>query len=386
MIWPIKAQPRRRELCLLLSHRCNLHCTYCYVDHSRHNLETMPLETAKAAITELFADTAYEEIEISFLGGEPLMEFDTMAEIAQWVMDQEWEKPYIMFATVNGTLLTDEMKEWFTQRKHRFYLCLSYDGKYGAQDMNRSNSEKDIDLDFFVRTWPDQSVKMTVSEDAVAYLARNIIDLHEKNVEIDVSIALGEKQWAPESIRAFRQQLDMLVDYYLERPDLTPVTFLRHDLRGIFVQEDRKRQYCGAGGQFSVMYMDGSKHPCHLLSPLVLSEERMKKAEELDVWHTVIEDLPVCRDCLIRRFCPMCIGMNFKCKNDPRMRDINSCLLVRQQILASCRFQTLLLTRSTRYTEEDKVMAQAVFVLLKALSHLEGGNYSSDAGNVVDAD
>ena len=368
MIWPTQGYPSRKELCLLVSHRCNLDCTYCYVDHSRAPAEQMPLEVAQRAISALFADPAYEEVEISFLGGEPLLAFDRIAEIAQWTMDQRWNKPYILFATVNGTLLTQEMKKWFAEHRKQFYLCLSYDGRYRAQDMNRSRSSGCIDMDFFREMWPDQPIKMTVSEESTPYLAKNIIDLHEQGADMDVNIALGMPRWKESSVRVFREQLDLLADYYLIRPNLTPISFLRHDLRGVFLQEDRTQQYCGAGGQFRAVYMNGSEYPCHLLSPLVLPPERMLEAEALDIWHTVVDDLPVCRECLIRRFCPMCIGMNFKCHKDPAARDMNSCLLTRQQLLAACRFQTMLITQGKTPHESDAAMARAVLLLARVLT------------------
>ncbi len=327
----------------------------------------MPLAVAQKAIEEAFSDTEYEEVEISFLGGEPLLAFDRMAEIADWVMAQSWGKPYILFATVNGTLLTDAMKDWFQKRKTSFYLCLSYDGIHRAQDENRSGSSRRIDLEFFHETWPDQPLKMTVSEAAAPFLARNVIDLHERKIDIDASIALGMPRWKAASVQAFREQLDLLADYYLTRPELTPIAFLRHDLRGIWVKRDKSQRYCGAGKQFSTVYIDGSRHPCHLLSPLVLSDERMRAGRALDVWNTAVADLPVCADCILRQFCPMCIGMNFKCTGNPAARDINSCVLVKQQILAACRFQTLLIAKDQKRGETDGEMARAVLTLLRAL-------------------
>lgn len=371
MIWPIRGVKARKELCLIVSRRCNLNCSYCYVDHSLRDVDLMPLEVAQRGIRELFSDPSCEEVEISFLGGEPLMAFDRIVEIAQWVMEQKWEKPYIMFATVNGTLLDDRMKQWFTEHREQFYLCVSYDGKYHAQDVNRSNSNSRIDLDFFAKTWPEQPIKMTLSEEAVPYFAKNVIELHEKNILMDVSLALGTPRWRPESVRTFRKQLDLLADYYLTRPEITPIAFLQHDLRGVFVKKQEHEQFCGAGKQFTVLYMDGSRHPCHLLSPLVLSPERMKEAEKLDIWHTDVEDLPVCSECLIRRFCAMCIGMNFKCKNDPAFRDMNSCLLTKQQILACCRFQTLLINKNQMRDESDAMMARAILLLTRVIGSAE---------------
>ena len=61
---------------LCVTHSCNLDCIYCYQTHDGNN--RMSYETACKSIDWIFANIPSDMsgVEISFIGGEPLIEFD----------------------------------------------------------------------------------------------------------------------------------------------------------------------------------------------------------------------------------------------------------------------------------------------------------------------
>ena len=74
-------------------------------------------------------DDEYEAVEIQFMGGEPLLEFPLIKECAKWLWSTPiTDKQIMLFAPTNGTLLTDDMNEWFAKNKDRIHLGLSFDG------------------------------------------------------------------------------------------------------------------------------------------------------------------------------------------------------------------------------------------------------------------
>lgn len=76
----------------------------------------------------------YEAIEIQFMGGEPLLEFPLIKECAEWLWSTSvTDKQMMLFAPTNGTLLTNDMKEWFAKNKDRIHLGLSFDGDMAMQ-------------------------------------------------------------------------------------------------------------------------------------------------------------------------------------------------------------------------------------------------------------
>ena len=71
---------------LCVTHNCNLNCIYCYQKHDCNS--KMNFETAKNIIDCLFNDAEKENknVEISFIGGEPLLEFSLIKEIVEYAI------------------------------------------------------------------------------------------------------------------------------------------------------------------------------------------------------------------------------------------------------------------------------------------------------------
>jgi uncharacterized protein len=107
----IDSKITRKTIMLMITYQCNLDCVYCYEKGKRSN-RSMDIEVAKKIIEQAFIEneSICEEIEFDFMGGEPLLEFEKIKKIAEWMWNRNWSKPYILYATTNGTLLNDEMK------------------------------------------------------------------------------------------------------------------------------------------------------------------------------------------------------------------------------------------------------------------------------------
>jgi sulfatase maturation enzyme AslB (radical SAM superfamily) len=124
----------------------------------------MPFNVAKTAIDKyLSREDGPEVVSIDFSGGEPLLEFDLIKKVFEYCTTQgSWNKKFRMSLGTNGTVLTKEMREWFTSHPC-FQISLSLDGTKEVHDYNRSNSYDKIieNIDFFRQY--DQTVKMTIS-------------------------------------------------------------------------------------------------------------------------------------------------------------------------------------------------------------------------------
>ena len=163
----------------------------------------MNFDTAKECIDWIFhniPDYATDGVEIGFIGGEPLIEFDLLKQIFSYVSSKYNDVEHIFYATTNGTLLNSEMKEWFSAHRNCFVLGLSLDGAKETHDVNRSGSFDSIDFDFFLKNWPEQGVKMTLSEYSLPRLAENIKFIHGlgfKHIN-GVNLAEGSFDWSKE--------------------------------------------------------------------------------------------------------------------------------------------------------------------------------------------
>lgn len=331
----------------------------------------MPVDIAKDIITSEFDFVAkssqFKEISIDFIGGEPLLKFDLIKEIAEWIWSAPRPVPYILFSTTNGTLLDGAMKEWFRHHKKRFYLSLSFDGTSEMHRINRGECLDDIDLDFFYENWPDQPLKMTISPETVDSLCQGIIFLQEKGFRVGASLGYG-MPWNEKSVAEYGKQLQILGEYYLEHKNIQPVSLLDLPLQYTLEKPSpAQSKFCGAGTHMAAYDVDGTAYPCHMFTPLVLKSDKSDIHVLQFIENEQYSDLR-CRGCVLEKICPTCYGMNYKQRGDIALRDEMVCRLFKEQVLANCWFKTQLLKRkkmNENLSVEDIRLAKSCLFLLK---------------------
>lgn len=340
---------------LVLTNFCNLSCRYCYVLPGR---EAMPLDVACNAVDEAAGVCAEKGLSLSvaFMGGEPLAEFGTIRAVCEYTWQKYTALDVTFHSPTNGTLLDKEMRQWFCDNRERIALGLSFDGKL-SQDRNRSNSSSCIDIDFFSEMWPDQPLKMTISESSVNNLAADIISLHERGFNFGVNCACGEPEWSAESLKLFGEQMITLADYYNANDNITPCDLLAVDFLSIFQPRRPMQKRCGLGSNYITVYIDGKKYPCHMFSPLTLPPEKCGKYD-----FSVRKDFAVkgCEKCILNQTCPKCYGMQYRKFHSPFLRDMNLCRCFRLQSRAAAVYHIRRLHKKQIMTDLDKALLFAI--------------------------
>src|SRR5262245_34411609 len=116
MAWPsfsltfarFRRQVRNVRLTLNLTHACNLGCSYCFAGQARR--QEMPSATGREAI-DWAVRRAHESgdasLDISMMGGEPLLAFDRFDELAEYARDAAEREglDLRLQTTTNATLL-----------------------------------------------------------------------------------------------------------------------------------------------------------------------------------------------------------------------------------------------------------------------------------------
>ena len=220
MDWGLES-PKGRRLCMLMvTHACNLNCSYCYETYKR-NIH-MESDLAKAIILQeanfINESDIFDELEIDFMGGEPFMNFTLIKDIVEWLEKGAITVPWVCAATTNGTLLTDKIKDWLRKHKQSLILCASYDGSSKMQSANRGTEKYNIDLTFFHDLWPFQPLHMTISKETLKTLAEGVLDIQGKGYEVESALAEGV-DWTIEDALEYREQLCLLKDAYLKNTD-----------------------------------------------------------------------------------------------------------------------------------------------------------------------
>lgn len=341
---------KQKVIMLLITYKCNLCCSYCY-EPKISNFK-MSFAKAKNIIQEQIEalDDEYEAVEIQFMGGEPLLEFPLIKECAEWLWSTPiTDKQMMLFAPTNGTLLTTEMKEWFAKNKDRIHLGLSFDGDMAMQNANRSSSFHNVDLDFFVNTWPNQSVKMTISPDTISNMANGVKFLHRKGFKyISSDLAMGDSVgWSKEKLGIYQMELKKLVEYYIANPQLVPFSMLRVDINAIMHSNAENYKTCSCGEDMVCVDWTGKTYACHLFSPVTISKDKAEKAVKAINFkdHSCFNN-GKCAKCLLNTVCTHCYGMNYVCSDDINTPSSFHCSAFKLLFVANCRYQLQMAKRN----------------------------------------
>ena len=116
---PARTGRQARTCMLIITHQCNLNCRYCY--ESFKSTKAMPLDLAKEILMREFATADdYEGLMVDFMGGEPLVRFDLLREIAEWIWSRAGPSRTSSRHPPTGPLFTAESKAWFGRHAARF--------------------------------------------------------------------------------------------------------------------------------------------------------------------------------------------------------------------------------------------------------------------------
>lgn len=334
----------------------------------------MTIELAKEIIhkeAKMIEETDdFEEIQIDFMGGEPLMNFALIKEIVEWLENGAITIPWICFASTNATLIKDEVKDWFKKHKKSIVLGISYDGTSNMQSKNRGTDRYEIDLDFFHDLWPDQTFQMTISQDTLPCLAEGVLSMQRKGYIINASLAQGVN-WTINDAIMYRKQLCLLKDEYLKNPNLRPFNRLTGyvDVFNLAPTERRQLRRCGSGLNMVTYDIDGNIYGCHMFTPIVLGTNAL--GVESSEWESceLMAD-PFCDTCVLRRYCPTCPGFNYKYRGSFASRDKRWCPLVLAEAMTACEFQIERLAMVDTLSAEDAKHAQTAVKAYSILKRL----------------
>lgn len=131
--------PPLTHITLFISQKCNLKCTYCYGNKGEYGEEGfMNKQTAFKSIDLLIKlSKNSKDLGISYFGGEPLLNFPLIRSITRYakLKGKEYGKNFEFGITTNGTLITDEIIEFF--KKNDIIPVISFDGPQEIQDKYR---------------------------------------------------------------------------------------------------------------------------------------------------------------------------------------------------------------------------------------------------------
>ncbi len=138
---------------LQVTKSCNFKCRYCIFANNTgitrtHETEYMSFDIAEKSVDFLYYHSKdSQKVNISFYGGEPLLNFKTIKHTVEYASNKFFSKNIVYHTTTNGALLNDYIVDFFA--KHDFRLTISFDGSEKIQNSHRrfsNNGEETYDI------------------------------------------------------------------------------------------------------------------------------------------------------------------------------------------------------------------------------------------------
>ncbi|NLI12996.1 MAG: radical SAM protein [Peptococcaceae bacterium] len=323
---------------LNLTFNCNLTCAYCFI-REKNQHERMSFATAAKAVDLLMERAAFPTVNITLIGGEPLLEFELIRQIVPYAHEAARRRNIFVTwsVTTNGTLLNETILEYFAQ--NRINMLLSVDGgeknhdRYRRTKSGEGTWQKIAGLIPLIKSYqPWLGVRMTVSTEAVGDMREDFKQLVELGVnQFIIAPAQGAECWSKEQIEQYGLNLvEILQDYHALKRRGIP----------IFIEEFEKdeNEYkgwgCRAGSTSLALAPDGAVSPCSKM--LGLTDEGGKYVigninGELDLkllepFQNPISRQPQhCRHCT-RKCSGGCYAVNFEQTGDHFTASEENCL------------------------------------------------------------
>ncbi len=366
----VEEEKKRLSLSLVVTSSCNLNCSYCYENKYDRSKEQMDISVAKDAITYYMErDDGHKKVSIEFFGGEPLLGFSLIKEVVEWFYSRSWKKDAFFGIQTNGTLLTEEMKEWLVKYKKKLTVGFSIDGCKEAHDLNRSNSYDLLysNIPFLKKNWPHQPAKVTVNDRTIPYIAESVIHLEDLNLNFNGGLVLediwGDSERKKKLLETYEEQLAILLNFYEKRPHLYPPSPLFSKVPEYIGRPDSEIEqlkkesvrFCGAGHEMVTVDVDGTIYPCHRFLPFCTGRPSPDKQVNT---HTQWKP-DTCAECTLVASCPTCVGLNYQENGDPAIRTTYHCDAFKLGILASCKLEAVRFNQMTesefeKLSEEEK--------------------------------
>src|SRR5215470_1263919 len=197
------------DVTLVLTHRCNLRCEYCYA--GEHHGAAMDEATIRRAVELLFADGA-ETAQLSFFGGEPFLEFAKMQLAVELARKAAAGRTLLLQCTTNGSLLGPRQVAFV--RSNRMRISVSIDGVAEAHDLTRRDARGGSSfaavargLRRLVSARTDPSALIVVTPATAPFLFRSVRWLWKEGVErVDVNLELTGR-WTLAERDVLREEL-----------------------------------------------------------------------------------------------------------------------------------------------------------------------------------
>lgn len=345
-----------QRLILQVTQNCNFKCRYCtyagadFYDRT-HTNNSMTWETARKAI-DFFKKHSIcsNELEISFYGGEPLLQFPIIKKSIQYAEEKIVLTAIRYKIITNATLLNNDIIQYCVE--HKVYLYISMDGPQHLHDKVRRYRasgrgsfedvlKKVVDLRENFSEYFSQFVffqPVIVNKNMESYVFeffKNELGVSEKHI-IPISLSLDGLDWMPSS-PSFSIYKEDSEDEYGEKYTYDLYNDIYND-KSLLSENFHHNGPCIAGSKKLFVTYDGNFLPCEKISErasnYIGNLQEGFNYEKIRSFCNIGElTKKECLNCWAVRFCSMCIcDVEDSSVEQMRKNKLNYCLYEKKRI------------------------------------------------------
>lgn len=332
-------------LILLIVQDCNLRCSYCYGEGGEYKHRgKMSLETAKRSVDYLFENSGErEDLFITFFGGEPLLRFDFIKEVVEYIelKEKEYNKKVHYSMTCNGTLLTEEISQYIIDKE--ISVTISIDGNEEVHDFNRYYCDKRGSYNDVIektkllreKTRLTARATLTNKELNVTKIFNDLYSLKFSNVAVAPCIDKINKEEYVELAENYKKLIWNFNDLVKkgEYIKAKKIGIIMKMLKRID-ESGSSRTFCGANRNMMAVDIEGNLFPCQRFvgNDKFIQGNVFDGVDEKKHEHTIREFLidshDKCTDCWCKNLCGGgCPYENFQSNGESNIPHEDSCML-----------------------------------------------------------
>jgi len=238
-----------KHISLILSEKCNLNCSYCYITDKQSN-KKISFNIFKEEFEKIYDKS--EEYRLDVMGGEPLLQMDLVNKFIEYGT----KKKFSVKIMTNGMLLTHQIIE--NINKNNVTVSVSYDGLWQEE----RSKEYSTELINMIKTINDLEVH-SMWNGMKFNLTENHIFLKKLfGVEPQITMVRDIGIWNEKNIEQSKKSIDNLIKYSIDTNTIPG--FLKHFLPHIL--RYHKKGYipkdCGAG-QTIISFHNNKFYSCY---------------------------------------------------------------------------------------------------------------------------
>ena len=286
---------------------------------------------------------------ITFFGGEPLLQFDLMRKIVDYVNSINKKDYHVGYSIItNGTLFTDEIVSFL--KDNNFVVTVSLDGAREVHDRMRKFKDGRGSFDVIANNIKKYNSilefksRLTINDNNVD-VYDSVIQMRElgiENIIIGVDVNISDSNF-----NAFLESYKKLLQAYcndLKNGNFYCIENLTFNLAKI-VSRRRISSHCNAGRAYFTISADGRVFDCHRLvgnsagyvcdldNDYVNKIDKYSIAIDNNIKRDVGERIESCKDCSFKYLCGgICYHHAYTVNNNRFSKVAKDCMMTKFEI------------------------------------------------------